>query len=181
MGCFSWLCCFCDEQILGPGYDEHECYKCYKTIHGTEPTILLMPDDENVEGGYDNYGCFGCDSVKNPWGDDGKGLDAYAWVARANMPELCASMLTPTGRVKRGKAFWEATRDNTNDDYDRSLGINLHFDSTKDRLKYPLKACHTRCEVNYWHASASPDDSEQGWQNIQEEGNLVFCEDCDIW
>ncbi len=178
MGCFSWLCSDCDEQIVGPNYDSRECFKCEKESQGTERVVLLMPDGEDVHGFYDNYGRFGFET-KNCWQEDEDiGLDAYAWLARVNAPEQCPIMLTPTGRVKRGKAFWEASRTTTCDE-DRYLGIDLAFNKGIT-LKYPIKVVHERCLTSYEYASASDSDPDQGWADNgwTEEGSLMICGDC---
>tara|TARA_R100000808_G_C2134667_1_gene143175 strand:+ start:290 stop:706 length:417 start_codon:yes stop_codon:yes gene_type:complete len=137
-----------------------------------------MPDGEDVHGFYDNYGRFGFET-KNCWQEDEDiGLDAYAWLARVNAPEQCPIMLTPTGRVKRGKAFWEASRTTTCDE-DRYLGIDLAFNKGIT-LKYPIKVVHERCLTSYEYASASDSDPDQGWADNgwTEEGSLMICGDC---
>ena len=180
MGCFSWLCSDCDEQIVGPNYEPRECFKCEKESQGTERVVLLMPDGEDIHGFYDNYGRFGF-LTKNCWQEDEDvGLDAYAWLARVNAPEQCPIMLTPTGRVKRGKAFWEASRTTTCDE-DRYLGIDLAFGKAGP-VKYPIKIIHKRCAFghpSYNSYSASESDPDQGWpRDMHQEGSLTVCHDC---
>lgn len=170
MGQFSWLCACCEGQILSGGED-WECFKCETEYHGVERVALLIPEEFGgfalEEDNYEGYGEFG-------------GMDAYALLGRMNAPELCPSMLTPTGRVKRGQSFIDALIDcdEENIDKDRLIGIYLEGETI-----YPIKIVHARCGIgSYENEEASEDDPEQGWQsNKREEGSLTLCDECGCW
>jgi len=191
MGCFSWLCCVCNGQILGPGYFSFDCAACDETTPGTVPATLLMPDGEHVTGEYDNYGRFGYPEGKDPWlsGMDELALDAYGWLARANAPEKTDTMKPFMDAELADPDFWEMTRENTLDDEERGIGIDLFFKKNKHGnrvpLKYPIKAAHSSClspsawQTSYEDHKASESDPDQGWQRMQEAGDYEFCEECD--
>ena len=170
MGQFSWLCACCDGQILSEGED-WECFKCEEEYHGVERVALLMPEKFGgvhwEEDNYEGYGEF-C------------GMDAYALLGRMNAPELCPSMLTPTGKVKKGQAFIDALIDCDEEtmDKDRHIGIYLEGEAV-----YPIKIVHARCGIgSYENEMASESDPEQGWQtNKREEGSLTLCDECGCW
>ena len=182
MGQFSWMCADCGDQILSEG-DSWECFKCEEDFEGKEPVMLLVPDfitlDDDTtynlrshhygfhEDDYEGYGVFG-------------GMDAYTLLARLNRPEQCPSMLTPTGKLKRGKSFIKALFDREDEDamnVERGLGIHLDFGGAK--LLYPIKVVHTRCGTSYSYCGESDHDPDQGWQsNRREEGSLEICDRC---
>jgi len=170
MGQFSWLCADCGQQILSGGSD-FECFKCEEQYYGVERVALLMPEEFGgehfEEGNYEGYGEFG-------------GMDAYALLGRMNAPELCPSMLTPTGRVKKGRAFITALIDCDEKTMGSERGIGIYL---KGEIKYPIKIVHARCGIgSYEYEEASEDDPEQGWQtNRREEGSLTLCDDCGDW
>ena len=174
MGQFSWLCADCGQQILSEGED-WECFKCEEQYHGVERVALLIPEEFGgehfEEGNYEGYGEFG-------------GMDAYALLGRMNVPEKCPSMLTPTGRVKKGQAFIDALmdRDEETMDKERHIGIDLQYRG-EGEIKYPIKIVHARCGIrSYEYEEASDSDPDQGWQsNKREEGSLTLCDDCGSW
>tara|TARA_R110001606_G_scaffold349209_3_gene499091 strand:+ start:2545 stop:2997 length:453 start_codon:yes stop_codon:yes gene_type:complete len=71
MGQFSWLCAYCEGQILSEG-DAWDCFKCEQEFPGKETVVVATPDGDNlVEEDYEGYGVFG-------------GIDIYSWLARVN-------------------------------------------------------------------------------------------------
>jgi len=176
MGQFSWLCASCDGQILSEGSD-WECFKCEEEYHGVEKVVLLIPEkfggEHFEEDNYEGYGEFG-------------GMDAYTLLARMNVPELCPSMLTPTGKVKKGQAFITALMDCDEKAMgaERGIGIDLEHGRLSGKCYiYPIKIVHARCGIgSYEYEGRSESDPEQGWQtNRREEGSLTLCDDCGDW
>lgn len=87
-----------------------------KSTRGTFPVYLITPENEKIlETSYNGYGIFG-------------GQDAYALLARWNVPERC------TG----------------NDEEDRLIGIDIGCDfEDMLKLKFPLKfAENPDCQYN---------------------------------
>ena len=87
-----------------------------KSTRGTFPVYLITPENEKIlETSYNGYGIFG-------------GHDAYALLARWNVPERC------TG----------------DDEEDRLIGIDIGCDfEDMLKLKYPLKfAENPNCQYN---------------------------------
>ena len=170
MGQFSWLCACCNEQILNEG-EAWDCFKCESEHNGKEPVVLLMPEEfSGVHWEEDNYEGYGEFCL----------MDAYALLGRMNAPELCPSMLTPTGKVKKGQSFIDALIDCDEKAMDKDRGVGIYL---KGEIKYPIKIVHARCGIgSYENEEASEDDPEQGWQsNKHEEGSLTLCGNCHGW
>jgi hypothetical protein len=178
MGQFSWICSVSGKQILSEGSNWY-CWKCEEEYEGKEPALLHIPSHFNsgeqphdwfYEPDYEGYGEF-------------NGMDAYTLLARMNAPELCPSMLTPTGKVRKGKMFNIYLCDTTDRDAmdsERHIGIDLFF-NRKLKLEYPIKITTYADGQNYTYEELceSNDDPNQGWQtNRHEESVGDICSDC---
>ncbi len=127
MGQFSWLDCKDGSQIID---------------NKIENVYFLIPKEFGgghiLETMYNGYGMFGLE-------------DAYAVVARWNMPDKC----------------------NGDDDHDRLIGIDIAcYDKDHKKLKYPLKITHDKTAV-YEDCSFSPRDPFQGWIMTDDEEELI--------
>ena len=118
MGQFSWLDCKTQEQIVDDKIRD---------------VYMLIPKEFGgghiVEHCYDGYGNFG-------------GEDAYAVVARWNVPDQC------TG----------------DDDHDRNIGIDIAcYDEDNAALQYPIKITYDADAIYEW-CGISLSDPNQGWE-----------------
>lgn len=123
MGFFSWKTADTDETI----WNAH-------SNHGAQTVYLLQPDGQPPlrEDSYDGYGVFG-------------GVDAYAWLARQNLPA-------------------EQTEGRSDDDL-RDDGITLFFDQGKPgvpKVERPLKFSFDP-KADYAGLKASTDCESQGF------------------
>lgn len=121
MGFFSWKTSDTNKSI------SNNC-----SVYGALPVYLITPQNEKIyEDDYEGYGIFG-------------GYDAYALLAKWNVPEQC----------------------NDDVEHDRLIGIELFFDNLKDdgstNLKYPLKFAENK-NANYDELPPSVDCPSQGF------------------
>lgn len=120
MGFFSWITSDTKEPIRNR----------YSSA-GALPVYLLCPDGTKLyEDNYEGYGLFA-------------GQDAYALLARWNVPERC----------------------NGDEDHDRGIGIFLELNP---RIKYPLKFVEDG-SLSYDDVPASEVDPNQGYYYDEEE------------